>query len=84
MAKEELKSKKILKDIHKIEEDVHSYKKEHPAQWSQEGVHNVHKVLTRAKEEESRLTFKLHKAEHKEDDMEKRRKRNQDSATHSD
>ena len=80
----EEKSKKISKDIHKIEEDIHSYKKELPAQWSEEGVHNVHKVLTRAKEEESRLTFRLHKAERKEEgDMEKQR-RNQDSSTHSD
>ena len=81
MAKEE--SKKISKDINKIEKNIHFYKKELPTQRSEEGVHNVRKLLTGAKEKESHLTFKLHKAQGKEGAMEKR-KRNQDSATHSD
>ena len=81
MAKEE--SKKISKDINKIEEDIHSYKAEFPAQRPEERVYKVRKLLTRAKEEERRLTFKLHKVERKEGVMEKR-KRNQDSLTHDD
>ena len=81
MAREE--SKKISKDINKIEKDIHSYKKELLAQGSEEGVRNANKALTRAKKEESHLTFKLRKAEHKEHGIEKR-KINQDSSTHTD
>ena len=81
MAGEE--SKKISKDIYKIEEDIRSYKKELPNQSSETGVHKVHKSLTSAREAERRLTFKLHKTERKEGIMEKRVK-HPDSSTHSD
>jgi len=81
MAKEE--SKKISGDIRKIGEDVHSYKVELSAQGPEERVSKVRKLLTRAKEEERHLNFKLKKAEGKEDAMEKRIK-NQDSSTHPD
>jgi len=81
MAKEE--SKKISKDINKIEKNIRSYKAELSAQKSKKGVSNVRKLLTRAKEEERHLNFKLRKTEGKEDVAEKR-KRDIDSFTHTD
>ena len=79
----EEESKKISKDINKIEENSYHYKKELPAQWSEKGVHNVHKVLIGVKEEKRRLTVKLRKAKDKEGATEKR-KRDIDSSTHTD
>ena len=81
MAEDE--SKKISKDINKIEESSHFYKKELFEQRTEEGVSNARKSLTMAKVEESHLNFKLRKAKDKEGDTEKR-KRDIDSSTHTD
>jgi hypothetical protein len=69
MAKKE--SENILKDIHKLEKDIHFYKTELLLERPSEYIFEVHKLLNKAEEKKRHLMFTLHEAEHKESVMEK-------------
>ncbi len=64
-------SENILKDIHKLEKDIHFYKTELLSERPSEYVYEVRKLLAKTEEKKRHLTFKLHETEHKESVVEK-------------
>ena len=71
MPKEE--SEKIARDIHKIEENIHSCKTEIFREKPLERDRKVLKLLTREEEKKRHSVLKLDKAKSKEDAVEKKK-----------